>query len=71
MITIPKYHIISRSISGLQKVNKYNSDFCTLIIVLSSTGLLFRIGTNSVRTISTLQIIEQVQDIINIIHSQC
>ncbi|CAF4495105.1 unnamed protein product [Rotaria socialis] len=75
-INTPHYQITTRSISGLQWVNTYNHTLCTQTVlnspsissILSSvTGVLFLIGTNSVRSMSALRIIQQVEAIVNMI----
>ena len=79
MITTPNYTITTRAISGLQWINKYNSNLCARSVILSqhttsllstSHGVLLLIGTNSIRNTFAFQIIEQITDIINIIRSQ-
>ncbi|CAF0988794.1 unnamed protein product [Rotaria magnacalcarata] len=78
VIQTPSYKLITNSISGLQWVNTYNTKLCTRSLLLSSsitsilsscTGVLFLIGTNSVRNTSALQIITQVEDIISTLRS--
>jgi len=72
----PHYQITTRSISGLQWVNTYNHTLCTQTvlnspsissILSSATGVLFLIGTNSVRSMPALRIIQQVEAIVNMI----
>ncbi|CAF1357067.1 unnamed protein product [Rotaria sordida] len=75
-IITSNYRIITRSISGLQWINKYDPNLCTRSLILSSsitsilsdaTGVLCIIGTNSVRTTHTSDIIPQIEDIVNLI----
>ncbi|CAF3653793.1 unnamed protein product [Rotaria socialis] len=75
-INTPHYQITTRSISGLQWVNTYNHTLCTQTVlnspsissILSSvTGVLFLIGTSSVRSMPALRIIQQVEAIVNMI----
>ncbi|CAF4615924.1 unnamed protein product [Rotaria socialis] len=75
-ITTPYYQIKTRSISGLQWVNTYDYTLCTQnvlnspsisSILSSATGVLFLIGTNSVRSMPALRIIQQVEAIVNMI----
>ncbi|CAF1643718.1 unnamed protein product [Rotaria magnacalcarata] len=72
----PHYQITTRSISGLQWMNTYNHTICTQTvlnslsmssILSSATGVLFFIGTNSVRSMPALRIIQQVGAIVNMI----
>ncbi|CAM4981871.1 unnamed protein product [Rotaria socialis] len=78
IIQTPSYKLITYSISGLQWVNTYNTKLCTRPLLLSSsitsilsscTGVLFLIGTNSVRNTLALQIITQIEDIISLLRS--
>jgi hypothetical protein len=78
IINTPDYCVMVQSISGLQWINPYDNKLCARSLILSSSlssrlssasGLLFCIGTNSVRTTPALQIIEQVEEIINLIRS--
>ena len=75
-ITTQHYHISTQSISGLQWINKYDRHLCARSILASSsftsilsqcTGIVFLIGTNSVRSTHALHIIEQIEDIITVI----
>ena len=73
-INMTTYHIISRSISGLQWMNTHNKNVCANSIISTASvtsflscasKVLFLIGTNSTRNTSALQIIEQIEEIIN------
>jgi hypothetical protein len=75
-ITTSNYRMITKAIPGLQWTNQYENKYCayslirskSIVSLLSSSiGILLLIGTNSVRTTSALEIIEQVEDIINTI----
>ncbi|CAF3386850.1 unnamed protein product [Rotaria socialis] len=75
-IKTPHYQITTRSISGLQWMNTYNQTLCTQTvlnspsipsILSSATRVLFFIGTNSVRSMPVLRIIQQVEAIVNMI----
>ncbi|CAF3336543.1 unnamed protein product, partial [Rotaria sp. Silwood2] len=70
------YKIIIKPISGLQWNNQYDKSLCAKSLILSQSissnlsscaGVLFLIGTNSVRNTSAPRIIEQVEDIIDLI----
>ncbi|CAF2096549.1 unnamed protein product, partial [Rotaria magnacalcarata] len=70
------YKIIVKRISGLQWINHYDKNLCTKSLLLSSSissilsscvGVLFLIGTNSIRNTSAPRIIEQLEDIIDLV----
>ncbi|CAF2094488.1 unnamed protein product [Rotaria magnacalcarata] len=70
------YRIIVKPISGLQWINHYDKNLCTRSLLLSSSissilsscvGVLFLIGTNSIRNTSAPRIIEQLEDIIDLV----
>ena len=75
-ISTSKYKFTCKSISGLQWVNNYNKQLCTRSLLLSSSisavlstcnGVLFIVGTNSIRTTTALHIIRQIDDIIDLV----
>ena len=72
------YSLITRSISGLQWFNPRDTDLCATSLIQStslssllssSAGIFFLISTNSVRTTSAVEIIDQVANIIRLIRS--
>ena len=76
IINTSSYNIITKSISGLQWVNEHKIQLCTRSLTLSPTfspllsssiGVLFLIGTNSIRQIPALQIMQQIEEIIELI----
>ncbi len=73
------YNNTTISISGLQWFNPYNQALCTRSLILSTSisnrlascsGVVFLVGSNSIRNYSASQVIQQVEDIINLIQSQ-
>ena len=78
IITTPCYRIIIKSISGLQWVHIHNSQLCAKALLSSSSissflflciGVLFLIGTNSVRKALALNIIDQLENTICLVRS--
>jgi hypothetical protein len=74
----PHYKLIVKSISGLQWVNTSNGRLCTRSLIMSSTissilsscsGVLFIVGTNSIRNLVAPHIIEQIDDLIDLIRN--
>lgn len=72
----PSYKIIVKPISGLQWTNQFDKNLCTKSLIFSQSissnlsscaGVLFLIGTNSVRNTSAPRIIEQIENIIDLI----
>ena len=77
-INTSRYNMITKAISGLQWVQRNNSRLCTRSLILTSsisslltscTGVLFLVGTNSVRNTSALTIIDHIEDVINLLRS--
>lgn len=74
-----KFHIITKSISGLQWFNSFDSNLSLSSLVSSSTissllikcyGVVFLVGTNSVRSVPAPHIIQQLDHLIDIIRDQ-
>lgn len=78
IVTTPTYKQITKSISGLQWINPGNHELCAYSLITSPeissllascVGLLFVVGTNSLRTIMASQVIQQVEVIIDLIRA--
>ncbi|CAF5217747.1 unnamed protein product, partial [Rotaria magnacalcarata] len=76
LLKTSSYKIIVKPISGLQWINHYDKNLCAKSLLLSSSissilsscvGVLFLIGTNSIRNTSAPRIIEQLEDIIDLV----
>jgi hypothetical protein len=79
IITESHYRIITHSISGLQWSNSNNHRLCTRSLILESSfnslissciGIMFIVGTNSVRNTHASEILAQIQDIIFLLRNQ-
>lgn len=73
------YQIKTYSISGLQWVNQYDHTLClfSLIqqdrfssLISSASYLLFLLGTNSLRNLSAMEVINQLDDILHFLYSR-
>lgn len=71
-----KYRFVTKSISGLQWCSPYDIDLSVSSIILSSQitslltscfGVVFLVGTNSVRTMSAQQVIQQITELIDLL----
>ncbi|CAF1232873.1 unnamed protein product [Rotaria magnacalcarata] len=76
LLKTSSYKIIVKPISGLQWINHYDKNLCTKSLLFSSSissilfscvGVLFLIGTNSIRNTSAPRIIEQLEDTIDLV----